>query len=285
MYPRLLEIPLGGETSITIYSYGFMVAVAILTASWITGNELNRLQAEGRFGPVRVGSGNSGGKGDKKKKGGKKGRVIQPSELIGTMTIIAAVVGVAGSKLFHVLENLDQFMRSPADMVFSTGGLTFYGGLISAGLAIAWYAHVKGVHVPSLADAIAPSLILGYGIGRLGCHLAGDGDWGIASNMAAKPGFFPDWLWAETYPSNILGVTLAEPGPAIDYSFVGKLVDPTTRTNNPLVKALAGRDGLTIGIDRFGASAPAGVLAGEYGLTSEQVTAKIRDWLDGRPTD
>jgi len=231
MYPRLLEIPLGGDTTITIYAYGFMVAVAILTASWITGTELNRMQAEGRFGPIRVSSGSAATKGTKRKgakqkgtsgKGGRNGVIVRPSELIGTMTIIAAVVGVAGSKLFHILENLDQFVRGPLDMIFSTGGLTFYGGLISAGLAIAWYGHSKGIHVPSLADAIAPSLILGYGLGRVGCHLAGDGDWGIASNLAAKPGLIPGWLWAETYPNNILGVTLPDPGvyPTSIYEFV-----------------------------------------------------------------
>ena len=94
--------------------------------------------------------------------------------------------------------------------------------LISAALAIAWYAHSKGVHVPSLADAIAPTLILGYGIGRLGCHLAGDGDWGIASNIAAKPSFLPTWLWSETYPNNILGMTLPESGvyPTSIYEFL-----------------------------------------------------------------
>ena len=44
-------------------------------------------------------------------------------------------------------------------------------------------------------------------------------------------------------------------------------------------RGLAGRDGLTIGIDRFGASAPAGTVAEKLGLTAEQVTAKIRSWL------
>jgi phosphatidylglycerol:prolipoprotein diacylglycerol transferase len=113
-------------------------------------------------------------------------------------------------------------MRAPADMIFSTGGLTFYGGLITAGVAIAWYAKSKGIHVPTLADAIAPSLMLAYGIGRIGCHLAGDGDWGIPSNLGAKPGFLPDWLWAETYPNNILGVAIPEPGvyPTSIYEFV-----------------------------------------------------------------
>ena len=219
MYPRLLEIPLGGDTTITIYSYGFMVAVAILTGSWLTGVELNRLQSAGRFGPIRVPAKNSSAQ---SKKGKPKTETVRPSDLVGTMTILAAVFGVAGSKLFHILENFDQFMRAPADMIFSTGGLTFYGGLITAGIAIAWYGKSKGVHVPSLADAIAPSLMLGYGVGRIGCHLAGDGDWGITANLAAKPSFLPTWLWAETYPDNILGVTLPDPGvyPTSIYEFV-----------------------------------------------------------------
>ena len=215
MYPRLLEIPLGGDTAITIYSYGFMVAVAILLASWITGLELDRLQKEGRFGAIK----------GKPKSGASKGAkrtTIQPSDLMGTITVLAAAVGVAGSKTFHILENFGRFMRDPAAMIFSTGGLTFYGGLICAGVAIAWYGHKKGIHVPTLADAIAPSLMLAYGVGRIGCHLAGDGDWGIPSNLAAKPAWLPVSLWAETYPNNILEVTLAAPGvyPTSVYEFI-----------------------------------------------------------------
>jgi len=215
MYPRLLEIPLGGDTSITIYSYGFMVAVAILLASWLTGRELNRLQKEGRFGPIRIKARGKSGKGSKT-------MTVLPSDLMGTITIIAAAMGVAGSKLFHILENLGRFAEDPLGMIFSTGGLTFYGGLICAGLSIAWYAHGKGIHVPTLADAIAPSLMIAYGVGRIGCHLAGDGDWGIVSDMSLKPSWLPTWLWAETYPNNILQVALPEPGvyPTSIYEFI-----------------------------------------------------------------
>ena len=55
-------------------------------------------------------------------------------------------------------------------------------------------------------DSIAPSLIIAYGIGRIGCHVSGDGDWGI-TNLAAKPewmSFLPDWIWAYTYPNNVI---------------------------------------------------------------------------------
>jgi prolipoprotein diacylglyceryltransferase len=61
---------------------------------------------------------------------------------------------------------------------------------------------VNGWH---LSDAAAPGLILAYGIGRIGCQVSGDGDWGIA-NTAPKPGWLswlPDWLWAYDYPNNV----------------------------------------------------------------------------------
>jgi phosphatidylglycerol:prolipoprotein diacylglycerol transferase len=63
-----------------------------------------------------------------------------------------------------------------------------------------------------MLDAVAPALMLGYAIGRLGCQLAGDGDWGIAANMALKPDWLPGWLWAQTYQGNILGESIAVPG-------------------------------------------------------------------------
>jgi phosphatidylglycerol:prolipoprotein diacylglycerol transferase len=63
-----------------------------------------------------------------------------------------------------------------------------------------------------MLDATAPSMMLGYAVGRIGCQLAGDGDWGIASNMALKPTWLPNWLWAQTYDGNIAGVVIPEPG-------------------------------------------------------------------------
>ncbi|MEX0746969.1 MAG: prolipoprotein diacylglyceryl transferase family protein, partial [Rhodothermales bacterium] len=155
-------------------------------------------------------------------KGKPRTREESPSALLGTVTVMAVVLGIAGSKLFHILENLGDFSRDPFGMIFSTGGLSFYGGLIVAGVSIALYLRKKGVAKWAFADAIAPGLMLAYGIGRIGCHLAGDGDWGIASDMSAKPSWLPTWLWAESYPNNILGVDLPDPGvyPTSIYEFV-----------------------------------------------------------------
>lgn len=218
MYPRLSDIfkDLFGITlPFPIYSFGAMLAVAFLVAAWLFRKQLDRLYEVGRVPGVRV-------KLPDEKKKRKTVRVVSPSALVGTITVIAVVAGIVGAKVFHVLENLPSFARDPLGMIFSTGGLTFYGGLIVAAGSISWYVRKKGLPLGGVADAVAPSLMLAYGIGRIGCHLAGDGDWGITSNLAAKPGWIPTWLWAEDYTNNILGVTLPEPGvyPTSLYEFM-----------------------------------------------------------------
>ncbi|MFQ5569073.1 MAG: prolipoprotein diacylglyceryl transferase [Rhodothermales bacterium] len=205
MYPRISDIfpdLFGFNFPIPIHSFGAMVAVGFLLAAWVSGKELDRRHRAGLIGSVRVPVRRK--KGQKEKKGKRVAmQEASPSVLIQPMAIIAVISGVAGAKLFHILENFGRFMQDPLGMIFSTGGLTFFGGLIVAALAVIWYLRKKGLHVPTFADALAPGLILGYGVGRIGCHLAGDGDWGIAADVASKPGWIPSWLWVETYPNRI----------------------------------------------------------------------------------
>ena len=217
MYPRLSDIfrdLFGFTLPFPIYSFGAMVAVGVLTAMWLTRRELDRMYAAGRIGGVRMKVEDGKGK--------PRTREESPSAILGTVTVMAVLLGIAGSKLFHILENLDDFAHDPFGMIFSTGGLSFYGGLIVAGVSIALYLRKKSVAKWAFADAIAPGLMLAYGIGRIGCHLAGDGDWGIVADMSARPSWVPNWLWAETYPNNILGIDLPDPGvyPTSIYEFV-----------------------------------------------------------------
>jgi prolipoprotein diacylglyceryltransferase len=178
---------------------------------------------------------------------------MHPYQHVGTMTLIAAFAGLIGAKIFHNLENWDDFVKSPIESLISFSGLTFYGGLICATLAIAYYAKKNNIPFIHLADAAAPALMVAYAIGRIGCQVAGDGDWGILNSayvtdinghlvsataqqfndaLQQNHGYFykefgslqnvhhvsihapqwlPNWLFAYTYPHNVVndGVLLA----------------------------------------------------------------------------
>jgi len=100
-----------------------------------------------------------------------------------TITLMAVVFGVAGSKILYLIESWEYFFRSPIEMAFSPGGLTWYGGFILATAVIWLYTKKKKVPFLKVCDSAAPGLMLGYGIARIGCHLAGDGDYGMPTNL------------------------------------------------------------------------------------------------------
>lgn len=102
-----------------------------------------------------------------------------PHDRVGEITIIALLFGLLGAKLFDIFENWSDFLKEPSSFIFSPAGLTFYGGLICAALAIWFYARKHEIGFWHLNDAAAPALMLAYAVGRIGCQVAGDGDWGI----------------------------------------------------------------------------------------------------------
>jgi prolipoprotein diacylglyceryl transferase len=129
---------------------------------------------------------------------------VWPHQRIGDITLIAAFSGVVGAKIFAIMEDMEAFWQDPLGMLLSGGGLAIYGGLVFGFIAVYWYIKKKNITPIHVMDAVAPALIAGYGIGRLGCQFSGDGDWGIEA--AAQPGwwFLPDWLWAYNYPNNVV---------------------------------------------------------------------------------
>jgi len=131
---------------------------------------------------------------------------IRPHQLTTTLVMIAAIAGIVGAKLFDTLENFSSFLADPIGTLFSFQGLTFYGGLIAATIALTWYAHKNKIPWAVLADAAAPALLLAYAVGRLGCQFSGDGCWGV-ENLDPKPAwlaFLPDWAWAYNFPHNVI---------------------------------------------------------------------------------
>ena len=202
MYPRLSDLTLdlfGFALPIPIYSFGAMVAASFLVAGWLIGKEFDRLYTAGSLPAVKV-------------KDAKTKRMVpaSPALIVGTMVTVAIATGFLGAKLFHILENSGAFFRDPIGMIFSSGGFTFLGGLIVGTYGVLRYTRTKGLDSWRVADAVAPALLVGYAIGRIGCHLAGDGDWGITADLAARPDWLPLFLWAETYPNNILGIDLSQ---------------------------------------------------------------------------
>lgn len=140
-------------------------------------------------------------------------RDIWPHDRISEMTVWAAVGGIVGAKFFDVFDNWQSFLQDPAGTLFSGGGLAFYGGLVLGFIAVVSYIVRNGIPFLPAADAVAPALTAGYGVGRIGCQLSGDGDWGII-NQAPKPdwmGFLPDWMWSSTYPHHVLNTMHTDP--------------------------------------------------------------------------
>jgi len=134
--------------------------------------------------------------------------LVMPHQRIGDITILAAISGLIGARLFSIIEseeNIKAFIKNPLDQLLSGSGLAIYGGLILAFITVYLYIKSKGMKPIYVMDAVAPALIMGYAVGRLGCQFSGDGDWGIV-NTSPTPSwwFLPDWAWSYTYPHNVL---------------------------------------------------------------------------------
>lgn len=122
-------------------------------------------------------------------------RVIRvwPHDRVGEITMIALVFGLIGAKIFDTFENWDSFLKDPSS-IFSASGLTFYGGLICAGIALWWYTKKYKIPFVQFVDVMGPVMMFAYALGRIGCQVAGDGDWGIynaAFKTTPNSGIFP----------------------------------------------------------------------------------------------
>ncbi len=146
MCPRLFQIG-----PFTVYGYGLMLALGFIAGSYLFVNEFKR-------------------------------RKLDPN-IANNITLIALAAGVVGSKILYLLENIPSFLADPVGMTFNPGGLTFYGGFLLASLSIFLYGKKKNIKFFTIGDAIAPGLMIGYGIARIGCHLAGDGDYGFPTTL------------------------------------------------------------------------------------------------------
>ena len=142
MYPELITLDLPVLGTITITSFGVMMALSFLTGFWIVRIELLR-----------------------------KG---MDEELAGDVLMGAIVGGIVGAKVYYVLLNWPQTVQDPFGMLFSRAGLVWYGGFIGGAIGVSLAIHRRKAPIPVLADVCAPALALAYAVGRMGCFLVGD---------------------------------------------------------------------------------------------------------------
>ncbi len=152
------------EQPFRIGSYGLMMATGFLTAWALLARELRRRGL--------------------------------PSDLATATIFLAATTGLIGSKLAYLLTEAPSFAWSD---LWSGSGLTWHGGLILATLVLVAFYRLRQLPIGVMADAVAPMLASGYGFGRLGCQLAGDGDYGVP----CAPGTWHD-LVCMAYPRGIV---------------------------------------------------------------------------------
>ena len=182
-FPYLTDVlhAFGLNLSLPLPTFGLLVGVAFFTALWLARVEAHRLLPQ------------------------------LPPNFVANAWMIAFLSGIVGARLFSLLEYPREFLAHPLAMLLSRSGFTAFGGLIVGMPVAAWYVRRHRVPLAPLLDAFAPALMMGYGIGRIGCQVSGDGDWGIAVT-GAPPAWLPHWLWAQTYDGNIAGVVIPPPG-------------------------------------------------------------------------
>src|SRR3954452_23006585 len=121
----------------------------------------------------------------------------KPPDWSYEMVFAAIVGGIVGARLWSVIENWDEARDDLVGSLFSGSGLVFYGGLLGGAICVVAWAKWRGTLDLLMLDAVAVPLAAAYAIGRIGCQLAGDGDYGKAW----------DGPWAMAYPNGTVPTT------------------------------------------------------------------------------
>lgn len=139
------------------------------------------------------------------------------------MVALAVVVGIVGAKLWHVLDTPSDFQAIGWRALWDPAGFAWYGGLvfgIGALVIQGWRSKVGAIRILDLA---APAAAVGYGIGRIGCLLSGDGDYGIPVPHTAHFLLWSFHPWGMKFPHGLVP-TLVPVYPTPIYELVGALV-------------------------------------------------------------
>lgn len=149
---------------LTLGTFGLMVATGLLCAFFVLRADLHRRRL-----------------------------AADAETLVGFM----GLAGLAGAKLYHLLQTPDEFFAHPFSLLFSKMGFAWFGGLLGGFITLLLLARHYRLPALVLLDAVSPAAALGYGIGRIGCLLSGDGDYGIPTSLP----------WGMSFPNGLVPTT------------------------------------------------------------------------------
>ena len=165
---------------VTLGTYGLMVASGLLCAFFILRADLAR-----------------------------RGLDADAESIIG----ITGLSGLAGARLYHLLESPSEFFADPWRLLFSTMGFAWFGAVIGGFVALVLLARRYRMKILLMLDVASPAAAVGYGIGRIGCLISGDGDYGIPTSLP----------WGMSFPNGLVPTTQrVHPTPI--YEFLAALV-------------------------------------------------------------
>jgi len=152
---------------LTIPTFGLMVATAMIAAYFVLRADLAR-----------------------------RGIAAKDSGFAEVLIAIPGLAGIVGGKLHHVLEDPRFLLAHPGELI-SQYGLAWFGGLAAGAAAFIWVARGRKIPLLQVVDAGSVAAALGYGIGRIGCLLSGDGDYGIPTSLP----------WGMSFPHGLVPTT------------------------------------------------------------------------------
>src|SRR5579862_2571996 len=126
---------------------------------------------------------------------------------------IAGLAGIVGARLYHVLESPAELFADPWPLLISRFGFAWFGGFLGGFAALLILARREKISTLTFLDACSPAACVGYAIGRIGCFLSGDGDYGIPTSLP----------WGMSFPNGVVPTT-AHVHPTPIYEFLAALL-------------------------------------------------------------
>ncbi len=164
---------------LTIPTFGLMVATGLLAAAYLLQADFDRRREQ------FVKSGYL-------KSGGKPSHHDEGFLIIG----IAGLAGLVGARLYHVLESPRELMADPS-VLYSRFGFAWFGGFLGGFVALLFLARHYKIPALEFMDLCSPAAAVGYAIGRIGCLLSGDGDYGVPTTLP----------WGMSFPNGVVPTT------------------------------------------------------------------------------